>query len=173
MKQQIEGKHENDENGNPAGGTTTGVGIDIRWQKGPLGRGEGRQEPNGAFVEGVIDAARNRLDYYQQSQFNSVYNERAIVHLDLALAACEQRTADREAQGIEGTHQKGGPSDNVDDDILNYFSYAHLPEKLQSVSKLFWAMSRDIAATITCGPERSVALRKLLEAKDAAVRAAL
>jgi len=47
-----------DEWNNPAGGSVKGVGLDVVWQNGPLGRGENRKEPNGAFVETVIDAAR-------------------------------------------------------------------------------------------------------------------
>lgn len=55
-------------------------------------------------------------------------------------------------------------------DIMQFFTYAHLPPHLQSASKPFY----DLAHVILCLPnnaERSVALRKLLEAKDAAVRA--
>lgn len=56
--------------------------------------------------------------------------------------------------------------------ILQYFTYGHLRAELQPVSKLF----ADVAAEIMKlprNPERTVALRKLLESKDAAVRAAL
>lgn len=55
--------------------------------------------------------------------------------------------------------------------ILKFFTYEHLPEKLQAISKPF----SDLAHRIAEGPsnaETTVALRKLLEAKDAAVRAA-
>lgn len=57
--------------------------------------------------------------------------------------------------------------------ILRYFAYEHLPEKLQGVSRPFYDLAHDIDHTLPGGPEKSVALRKLLEAKDAAVRAAL
>lgn len=57
--------------------------------------------------------------------------------------------------------------------ILQYFRYEHLPEKLQSVSKPFGLLAQELVMTLPRNPERSVALRKLLEAKDAAVRAAL
>ncbi len=57
--------------------------------------------------------------------------------------------------------------------MLKWFAYAHLPEKLQAVSAPFGQLAEKIAADIPAGPERTVALRKLLEAKDAAVRAAL
>lgn len=55
----------NDPDGMPYGGYAKGTGIDIKWQEGPLGRGEDRKEPNGAFVETVIDIARQRIEYYQ------------------------------------------------------------------------------------------------------------
>ena len=60
MLQRIHQDHHTDGNGNPTGGTTTGTGITIQWQDGPLGRGLDRKEPNGAFVEGVIVAAGKR-----------------------------------------------------------------------------------------------------------------
>lgn len=57
--------------------------------------------------------------------------------------------------------------------MLKWFEYTHLPPHLQEVSKPFGELARLIAETITPGPERTVALRKLLEGKDAAVRAKL
>lgn len=59
----------------------------------------------------------------------------------------------------------------VKDHIMQFFEYEHLPEKLQQVSAPFWAMAHQIVSTLPQNPERTVALRKLLEAKDAAVRA--
>lgn len=56
---------------------------------------------------------------------------------------------------------------------LKFFAYAHLPEHLQPVSKPFGDLAAVIVATIEPGPERTVALRKLLESKDCAVRAKL
>lgn len=55
--------------------------------------------------------------------------------------------------------------------ILQFFAYAHLPPHLQAVSKPFGDMAQQIVETLPRNPERTVALRKLLEAKDAAVRA--
>lgn len=57
--------------------------------------------------------------------------------------------------------------------ILQFFAYAHLPQHLQDVSKPFGEMAGDLVAKLPRNPERTVALRKLLEAKDAAVRALL
>lgn len=61
-----------------------------------------------------------------------------------------------------------------DDPILRFFHYRHLSnESLQKISKLFHDLATDIVENIPRNAERTVVLRKLLEAKDAAVRAAL
>lgn len=57
--------------------------------------------------------------------------------------------------------------------ILRYFSYTHLPEPVQTVSKFICDLAFDLDQILPDGPEKSTALRKLLEAKDAAVRSAL
>ena len=57
------------------------------------------------------------------------------------------------------------------DHILQFFHYAHLPVALQERSKPFCDVARLIVDTTPRNPERTVALRKLLEAKDANVRA--
>lgn len=57
--------------------------------------------------------------------------------------------------------------------IMNYFKYDHLPAKLQEISKPFCELANHIEATIPDCAEKTVSLRKLLEAKDAGVRAAL
>lgn len=57
--------------------------------------------------------------------------------------------------------------------ILKYFVWDHLPPKLQGVSQQFAQLAEFVENTLPAGPEKSTALRKLLEAKDAAVRAAL
>lgn len=57
--------------------------------------------------------------------------------------------------------------------ILKYFEYAHLPAHLQEVSKPIGDLARQMDEQLPDGPEKSVGLRKLLEAKDALVRAKL
>lgn len=111
MKQEIQVHNYVDKDGNPAGGTVHGTGLMIVWQDGPLQRGEGRREPNGAFVEGVIGAALQRLQFYQegvtpggQGKFACRENEMAITKLEEALFWLYSRTADRERRGVEGTH---------------------------------------------------------------------
>jgi hypothetical protein len=57
--------------------------------------------------------------------------------------------------------------------ILQFFAWHHLPQHLQEVSQPFGKLAATIMETLPRNPERTVALRKLLEAKDAAVRAAI
>lgn len=55
--------------------------------------------------------------------------------------------------------------------ILQFFQTEHLPPNLQSVSRLFQRLAYQLADDLPPGAEKAVALRKLLEGKDAAVRA--
>jgi len=59
------------------------------------------------------------------------------------------------------------------DRMLQFFQYAHLPEHLQAASKPFCELAERIVNDYPMNPERTVTLRKLLEAKDAAVRTLL
>lgn len=57
--------------------------------------------------------------------------------------------------------------------ILQFFEFAHLPERLQAASRPFHATAWWVVQNLPRNAERSTALRKLLEGKDAAVRALL
>ena len=57
--------------------------------------------------------------------------------------------------------------------LLQWFAYDHLPEHLQAVSKPFGELANLMADHLPDGPELFAGLRKLLEAKDCMVRAAL
>lgn len=65
------------------------------------------------------------------------------------------------------------------DAILQFFDYEHLPEALREVSQPFYMLAHCLISPAADrgfaleGPEATTALRKLLEAKDCAVRAAL
>lgn len=61
----------------------------------------------------------------------------------------------------------------MNEHILQFFAFGHLPPHLQAVSQPFADLATTIVATLPRNPERTVALRKLLESKDAAVRALL
>lgn len=56
---------------------------------------------------------------------------------------------------------------------IKYFEYAHLPPKLQEVSKPLAELANLMESTLPDGPEKSAGMRKLLEAKDCFVRAKL
>lgn len=56
---------------------------------------------------------------------------------------------------------------------IKYFAYSHLPEHLQSVSKPLGDLAYLLEAALPDSPEKSAGMRKLLEAKDCFVRAAL
>ena len=53
------------------------------------------------------------------------------------------------------------------------FAYEHLPAYLQAVSKPFGDLARELALSLPANADSTTALRKLLEAKDCAVRAVL
>lgn len=59
------------------------------------------------------------------------------------------------------------------DPMQQFFAYEHLPEHLKTISMQFASVAEWIARELPRNPERTVALRKLLEAKDCAVRAKL
>lgn len=113
-------KNNEDENGNPTGGYVSGIGLSINWQNGPLGRhadsceegkpckvlsGCTRKDPNGAFVETVISAVKQRLEYFQASKYECASNADAIIALQAALDVLESRTKNRENREVEGTHK--------------------------------------------------------------------
>ena len=60
---------------------------------------------------------------------------------------------------------------NETDPILQFFSWGHLPAQLRKVSEPFGHLAIHLVTSLPRNPERTVALRKLLEAKDATVRA--
>lgn len=61
----------------------------------------------------------------------------------------------------------------MDDPMLQFFGYEHLPPELQEISRYFSDLAHRMVAMLPRNPERTVGLRKLLEAKDCAVRARL
>lgn len=91
--------------GCPTGGVAFGPGFAISWQHGPLGRGAERKEPNGAFVESIIWAAKQRIEFYQSTRFHCEENAEALRHLNDALQQLQARTRRREEAGTEGTCQ--------------------------------------------------------------------
>jgi len=99
-------EHWLDAQGNPAGGVSTGRGFTISWQNGPLGKigTPERKEPNGAFVEDVLQAVIERIEFYEASRFACRENADALTALYEAAKRLDDRTKDREKRVVEGTH---------------------------------------------------------------------
>lgn len=57
--------------------------------------------------------------------------------------------------------------------ILKYFAFEHLPESLKRISQPVGELAQKMEEELPDGPEKSAGMRKLLEAKDCFVRAAL
>jgi ATP-dependent Clp protease ATP-binding subunit ClpA len=77
-----------------------------------------------------------------------------------------------------GVAKRPGPTEArstpvEEEPLLQFFAYEHLPEHLQEDSKPFGDLARRLVETLPRNPERTMAVRKLLEAKDCAVRAKL
>lgn len=106
----IVGHNETDSSGNPAGGyacdgTLHGkLGFHINWQDGPVRRDMGEQ-PNGAFVEDLLEVCKRRVEFYQQSPFACDENQQALEAIKTAIEALVSRRQDREARGVQGKHE--------------------------------------------------------------------
>lgn len=106
MRGAVQHNNLSDEHGRPAGGFTAGRGFRIDWQDGPLVVDGERVDPNGAFVEDVLEAVRGRIAFYQASEFACRENALALTKIEEAMHWLDHRTRDREARGVEGTHQQ-------------------------------------------------------------------
>lgn len=104
MRQEVKSTNKLDESGNPTGGFVRGVGIVIDWQDGPLGNPTDMTKHNGAFVEGILQAALDRLYFFQNSKFSCRENALAITKIEEALHWMDHRTGNRKARMVEGTH---------------------------------------------------------------------
>lgn len=110
----LEATNQLDDNENPTGGfVDLFVGEDqtpvvkILWQDGPRGQGEGKPlaEPNGAFVEDVLWAALQRLEFFNESKYRDRANSLAITKIEEALQALKNRQLERSYRNVEGKHE--------------------------------------------------------------------
>lgn len=93
-----------DDDGNPNGGEVMGLGMNIRFQRGVVQNGE----MNGTTVEAVLTAALQRLIFLNgasDGRFACRQNSLAITKIQEALFWLNDRTTERRARGVEGTHQ--------------------------------------------------------------------
>lgn len=88
----------------PAGGCATGPGLAIVWQDGPRGKNDdGTLGPaTGAFVEDALVAAKQRLEFFQFTQYAHDDNAAAINYISLAIEALARRAKERAERGVLG-----------------------------------------------------------------------
>lgn len=115
----LEADNKLDDSGNPTGGhvrlelNVSGderpefPAIYIRWQDRPRVE-EGSDQllaPNGAFVEDVLWAALQRLEFFNESKFRCRENSIAITKIEEALFILKDRQLSRSERGVEGKHE--------------------------------------------------------------------
>jgi len=74
-------------------------------------------------------------------------------------------------EAIEALKMLAKAAEAQPEHIMQFFAHGHLPPLLAAVSRPFAELAEQVVMNLPRNPERTVALRKLLEAKDAAVRA--
>lgn len=94
--------HYTDKDGRPEGGTSSGLGFTIAWQRGPCRTPEDR---NGAFLIEVLESCVARLDFYQSGEFACEENAIAMASLGTALHHLKKRRDRRRDAGTLGTHE--------------------------------------------------------------------
>lgn len=99
--------------------------------------------------------------------------ERAAAAATKTIVPTLRSAAERIERGDHRTDKENTMHPDPPEHIMQFFAYEHLPTHLQVISKPFGELAQQIVFNLPRNPERTVALRKLLEAKDAAVRAAI
>jgi len=115
-EQMVKSDFTTDQDGNPTGGFTLldlhpgsegtvpaegDLAIRIRWQDGIVGE-DGQ---TGAFIEDVLEAARQRIQFFNSTRFRCRENSLAITKIEEALQWLDWRTRTRLAEGVENTYQ--------------------------------------------------------------------
>jgi hypothetical protein len=125
-----------------------------------------REHPEGiVFASDTFTRAQARLSAYMEARGNA-----ALIARYASLGfAWQTRAEPPQPTPTPGADAVTDPTDPM----LQFFGYTHLPLAMQEVSRPFCELAKQMVLTLPSNPERSAALRKLLEAKDCAVRAAI
>lgn len=115
---ELEASNQLDDEANPTGGDVRLANPDadkfpslyIEWQNGPRTPGEDQAPdelapPNGAFVEDVLWAALQRLEFFNTSKYRCRENSIAITKIEEALFVLKDRQLSRSDRGVEGKHE--------------------------------------------------------------------
>lgn len=109
----------------------------IAFQQGPVEN----DEPNGLTVEALLAICKHRLDCFQAGPYPSTYNERALVYIEQAMAALQERTRARIGAGVEGKLQADpAVSDELTDDDIAYMDDVVANDAVCSVVDVLSAM---------------------------------
>lgn len=124
------------------------------------------------MIPGMIKEIRSTSEFHNVEVQPSVAAEGAI---PISFFANQVIKVDRETELLSRPRDKKIIEEKQKQwPVLGYFDYEHLPPALQKISRPFGEMAWHLALGEVVNPaEMAVALRKLLEAKDAAVRAGL
>jgi ATP-dependent Clp protease ATP-binding subunit ClpA len=126
----------------------------------------GGEEVTGVHVLVAIFAEReSHAAYFLQEQEMTRYD--AVNYISHGVAKRPGPTESRSTLVEEAPLSRSRPVE--EEPVLQFFAYEHLQEH----SKPFGDLARRLVETLPRNPERTMALRKLLEAKDCAVRAKL
>jgi hypothetical protein len=121
----------------------------------------------------AFDRSGNVLGELEADSMREVLDGLQKMHPEAHEIRIKRQIEEEEQKRLQEIDARQEAAFIAQDRMLQFFTFAHLPAALQEVSRPF----RDMAATIVnkcpSNPERTVALRKLLEAKDCAVRALL
>jgi len=113
----IQSENLTDDDNNPSGGNvmlhvtkngdTEFPALIVNWQDGPRGTAEDGTltDPNGAFVEDVLWAALQRLEFFNESKYRDRANSMAITKIEEALQALKNRQLERTYRNVEGKHE--------------------------------------------------------------------
>lgn len=109
----------------------------IAFQQGPVEN----DTPNGLTVEALLAICKHRLDCFQAGPYPSTYNERALVYIEQAMAALQERTRARIGAGVEGKLQADpAVSDELTDDDIAYMDDVVANDAVCSVVDVLSAM---------------------------------
>lgn len=129
---------------------------------------------NGVTHEALLLVLMARMKAFQDSPTKCIENELALAYLGWALHAMRLRTKRREMAGIVGTHTEDGRANpTFEGSMLEWFNWRHLPPHLARVSAPVADLALALAGALVPCVELEEGLRKLLEAKDCFVRAAI
>ena len=118
----IQSENLTDDDNNPSGGNvmlhvtkngdTEFPALIVNWQDGPRGTDQTNPDgspvladPNGAFIEDVLWAALQRLEFFQDSKYRDRGNALAITYIEGALQAMKDRQLERSHRNVEGKHE--------------------------------------------------------------------